>query len=95
MESRVQRPLFNPEQVGGHILDVVGESVPVQLGTRRECPEHEERQCALEDVVLLFPFCHLYLPSYAYLAMVTVRDGDVNGGFVTVGRSSVELFSQI
>jgi hypothetical protein len=44
----------------------------VELWTRLECPENEESKRSLENVVfVLLPFSHIYLPSYAYLAMVT------------------------
>src|SRR5262245_1444005 len=48
----IQRPFLDAQQLGGHTLDVRRDGVAVHASLRREGLEDEQRERALEDVVL-------------------------------------------
>src|SRR4029078_12041924 len=63
MKRRIERPLFDPKQIARRLLNVRRDRIPVHPAVRAECLEHEQDECALEDVVFLFG----HIPNYLYL----------------------------
>ena len=51
VKRRVKRPLLHAQKIGGHMLDMVRQRIPVNGAFRFKCTQHEKGKSALQDIV--------------------------------------------